>query len=80
MSRLNTFSHSLVERLEKRIGQSLAEACNESLSAKRSRIAAGRSGKPMRFTRNYPVIGRGCVLGDHLISTSDINKDLDRRL
>ena len=79
MSRLNTLSNSLVARLEKRIGQSLAEACDESLSAKRSRIAAW-SRKPMRFTRNYPVIGRGCVLGGHLISTSDINKDLDRRL
>lgn len=79
MSRLNTLSSALVARLEKRIGQSLPEALNESLSAKRTRVA-GRSGKPMRFTRNYPSIGRGCVLGDHLISTSDINKDLDRRL
>lgn len=34
----------------------------------------------MKFTRRFPVIGRGCVMGDRVVSSADLNQQIDQRL
>jgi len=70
---------TLIQRLERLTGQSHEEISQETLSAKRRRISQ-QKGKPMKFTRNYPLIGRGCVLGDNLRSTAELNREIDELL
>ena len=72
-------SESLIRRIEARTGKSAEELKSETLWQKRTRIANAK-GKDMQFTRNFPLIGRGCVLGDHLVSTSKVNHDIDQLL
>lgn len=67
---------SLVRRIEKRTGQSLSAMLSETLADKRKRLEReNQSG--LRFVRRFPVIGRGCVLGDHLVESKTLNRQLD---
>lgn len=72
-------SASLIRRIESRTGKTADELKNETLWEKRIRIANAK-GAVLRFTRNFPLIGRGCVLGDHLMTTDEVNRDIDRLL
>lgn len=75
----NQLNESLIRRIETRTGKSVEELKDESLWQKRLRLSQAK-GKAMRFTRNFPLIGRGCVLGDHLADTHAINHDVDQLL
>lgn len=72
-------SESLIRRIEARTGKSADELKNETLWQKRIRLTRAKR-KNMQFTRNFPLIGRGCVLGDHLVTTSEVNHDVDQLL
>jgi hypothetical protein len=72
-------SKSLIRRIEARTGKSADELKSETLWQKRVRLTSAK-GRSMQFTRNFPLIGRGCVLGDHLVTTCDLNRDIDRLL
>lgn len=72
-------SKSLIRRIEVRTGKSADELKRETLWEKRLRLS-GAKGKNMRFTRNFPLIGRGCVLGDHLVTSGEVNHEIDQLL
>jgi hypothetical protein len=77
--KLNQLSESLIRRIETRTGKSVDELKNETLWQKRLRLSAAK-GKTMKFTRNFPLIGRGCVLGDHLVTSHEVNREIDQLL
>ncbi len=67
---------SLKKRIETLTGQSIEELQRETLTEKRNRIALQMKSN-LRITRNFPLIGRGCVLGDHLCTREELNRELD---
>jgi len=75
----NQLSSSLIRRIEIRTGKSADELKRETLWEKRLRLS-GVKGGSMRFTRNFPLIGRGCVLGDHLVTKREVNDEIDQLL
>jgi len=72
-------SESLIRRIESRTGKTADELKGETLWEKRIRTANAK-GVGLRFTRNFPLIGRGCVLGDHLATTDEVNREIDQLL
>lgn len=72
-------SESLIRRIETRTGKSADELKNETLWQKRLRLTSA-TGKSTHFTRNFPLIGRGCVLGDHLVTSGEVNREIDQLL
>lgn len=73
------FPESLIARIEKRSGQSISEMRQEPLDEKRVRFEK-KSGKEIRFTRNFPLLGRGNVMGDRTLSGKQVNDLLDQAL
>lgn len=69
-------TQTLYKRIEKLTGQSIENLQRETLTEKRSRISLQKK-QALRFTRNFPLIGRGCVLGDHLRTSEKLNKELN---
>lgn len=79
MAKSDMPSESLLRRIEARTGRSIEQLKEETLWQKRVRLTRSE-GKVMRFTRNFPLVGRGCVLGDRLVSSSEVNRRVDRLL
>jgi len=77
--KLNQLGESLIHRIESRTGKTAEELKSETLWQKRIRVSAA-NGKTMQFTRNFPLIGRGCVLGNHLITSHEVNSEIDQLL
>lgn len=70
---------SLLNRIEKATSQSLKDLQSESLAAKRIRVEKSKE-SALKITRNFPVIGRGCVMGGRLKTRAELNKELDKAL
>lgn len=57
----------LLESMVQRVtGRSAEEIRRQPLDEERRQVET-RTGKRMRFTRNFPFIGRGCIMGDRAI-------------
>lgn len=71
---------SLVEKnAEKITGLSLAQIKSLNPSEYRSYLEK-KNKKTLSFVSAFPVIGRGNVLRDNLISSSDLNTEIDKLL
>lgn len=73
------FPASLMALIERRTGKSIEQLKRETLWQKRYRLFQ-KNRQPMRFVRRFPVIGRGCVMGDRVVSSADLNQEIDQRL
>lgn len=60
-------------------GRSVEDIRRQPLDEERRQVEA-RTGKRMRFTRNFPFIGRGCIMGDRAKSSEEIDRMLDEAL
>jgi len=70
---------SLLTRIERLTGQTISQIRSEPISTRRIKIEES-SGLRTRVSRHYPLVGRGCVLGDRIIPQADINSEVDRML
>jgi hypothetical protein len=69
----------VVANVSKRTGLSASEIKCKSPEAIRSYITKS-TGKPLTITTEFPHIGRGNVLRDGIVSSSRINRDIDKIL
>lgn len=66
-----------IERyIEEDVGLSIAEIRNKSVTELREFFESSRNTK-LRITSEFPFIGRGNVLRDGILSSDEINKDID---
>jgi hypothetical protein len=64
---------------EKVVGLSVEDIRNYSPGALR-RYLKERNKKKLSFTTEFPVIGRGNVLRDSIVTSEEINKEIDKIL
>ncbi len=69
----------LLHLIERKTGMSITDLQFGTVSDRRSNIEA-KFRKPMRLFRLFPFIGRGSVMGEFLLSHSEVNKQLDYKL
>lgn len=69
----------VVASISKKTGLSAAEIKCKSPEAIRNYITKN-TGKPLTITTEFPHIGRGNVLRDGIVSSSRINRDIDKIL
>lgn len=74
-----TMSVELLSLIERKSGKSIETLQSETLSEHRSEAEAKHC-EPMRMSRLFPFVGRGSVMGDFLLSHSEINKQLDHAI
>lgn len=74
-----TMNVELLSLIERKAGKSIETLQSETFSEHRSEAEA-KHRKPMLVTRLFPFIGRGSVMGDFLLSHSEINKQLDHAI
>ena len=72
-------SAELVRLIERKTGMSVDKLQSGTISERRSDVEA-KFHKPMRLFRLFPFIGRGSVMGEFILSHSEVNKQLDRAL
>ena len=69
-----------IERTVERItGTSVSELRRRSVDEQRG-TAERQHGRPMQFVRRFPLIGRGNVLRDRIMSTAEIDRMVDEAL
>lgn len=69
----------VMEGISRKTGLSPQEIRDLSPEQIRQRITK-KTGKPFRIISEFPFIGRGNVLRDNLISSDEINRDIDKIL
>lgn len=67
---------SLEQAIEKNTEQSIETLRSTTLDELRQQVEAKR-GRALRFTCNFPFIGRGNVMRDETVSRQEIEKQLD---
>jgi hypothetical protein len=67
------------ENVEKLVGLS-AEDIRKYSPGELRRFLEKRNKKKLSFTTEFPVIGRGNVLRDSIITSEEINRDIDKIL
>ena len=71
--------NAVEKNVEKLVGLS-AEEIRKYSPGKLRYYLENRSRKKLNFTTEFPVIGRGNVLRDSIITSEEINKDIDKIL
>lgn len=66
---------SLATEIEKATGKSIESLQATPIAERRQAIESER-GECLRFTRNFPFIGRGNVLGDQTLSHTQVDDQL----
>ncbi len=69
----------LLRSIERKTGETVDRLQSETLWERRSLIES-RQGEPMRLLRCFPFIGRGSVMGEHLLSRAEVDQQLDQAL
>lgn len=76
-------SQATLARIEKTVeritGASAAELRRRSIDEQRGAVER-HHGRPMQFVRRFPVIGRGNVLRDRIMSRAEIDRMVDETL
>jgi hypothetical protein len=75
---MNTTLHNLENDVETLTGKSVKEIREKTISQFRAELEA--KGAPFTFTSAFPLIGRGNVLRDRLVTHEEANKLLDEML
>ena len=70
---------TIEKNVEKVVGLSVEEIRKFSPSELR-RYLEKKNKKKFHFTSEFPVIGRGNVLRDNIITSEEINKEIDKLL
>jgi hypothetical protein len=70
---------SLLAVIERKTGETIAQLQEETLSARRAKIAI-ISGKTLHFTRRFPFVGRGTVMSEHLLSHEEVEKQFEEAI
>jgi hypothetical protein len=68
----------LAQRIERRTGKSIDEL--RSMTISELRCEAEKKHGPMHVTKEWPLIGRGSVMGDYVVSRDEIERQLDDAL
>lgn len=69
----------LLHLIEQKTGETIERLQAETLWERRFQVET-KSGQPMKLLRCFPFIGRGSVMGAHLLSHDEIEKQLDRAI
>jgi len=72
-------STELLRLIERKTGKSVDKLQSETISERRLDVET-KFHKPMRLFRLFPFIGRGSVMGEFLLSHSEVNRQLDRAI
>lgn len=71
---------SLLTRIQSRTGLSIAVLQQETLWQKRIRLQKATGGQSLRFIDCFPLVGRRSLQPQHLIASSELNRQIDARL
>ena len=71
--------HRFERSLESRTGMEIAWMRDTPIDTQR-RVAESQFGAPVVITSQFPFIGRGNVLRDHIVSHAEVEKTLDAAL
>lgn len=74
-----TMNAELLRQIERKTGKTIGELQSGTIDERRKEVET-KSRKTMSFSRLFPFIGRGSVMGEFLLSHSEINKQLDHAL
>lgn len=74
-----TMSAELLDMIEQKTGESIEQLQAETLWERRRKIEARHPWR-MRVIRYFPFIGRGSVMGEHLLSHEDVANEFDRAI
>ena len=74
-----TQAEMVLEHAAATVGMSLSDLKNAEVSEIRRKIEE-KHGKPLSFTSEFPIIGRGNVLRDRIMTTQHINAEIDKIL
>jgi hypothetical protein len=69
----------LIKNIEKKTGMSIEDIKLKSPEQQRD-FFSKKTGKPLEIITEFPFIGRGNVLRGGLVSSSKINKEIDKIL
>lgn len=68
---------SVLRSIERKTGKTIAELQRETLSERRERMET-LHGRVMRIVTFFPFIGRGTVMGDHIMSHEEVEKQFKK--
>lgn len=74
-----TLLEKVVASVSKKVGLTPEEIRSKSPEQIREHLTK-KTGKPLTITTEFPHIGRGNVLRDGIVSSAQINRDIDRIL
>ncbi|MBN2529126.1 MAG: hypothetical protein JXR76_22240 [Deltaproteobacteria bacterium] len=74
-----TTQDTFIDGIEKETGLSIDEIRRTPLDDLRS-LFERKNGKRMEFVKSFPLIERGSVLGDCVISHAEVEDDFDKAL
>lgn len=72
-------SAELLRLIERKTGMSVDKLRSGTISERRLAVEM-KFHKPMRLSRLFPFVGRGSVMGEFILSHSEVNKQLDHAL
>jgi len=72
-------SAELLRLIERKTGKTIERLRSETLCERRRQVEA-EHGSPMQLLRLFPFIGRGSVMGEHLLSRAEVERQLDRAI
>lgn len=72
-------SAELLRLIERKTGQPINKLQEETIWDRRCAAEADH-GEPMKLLRLFPFIGRGSVMGDYILSHSEVDRQLNKAL
>lgn len=74
-----TMNAELLQLIERKTGKTIDTLQSKTISQHREEAEA-RHHEPMRLLRMFPFIGRGSVMGEFILSHSEVNKQFDHAI
>lgn len=74
-----TMNAELLQLIERKTGKTIDTLQSRTISQHRDEAEARHRG-PMRLLRMFPFIGRGSVMGEFILSHSEVNKQFDHAI